>query len=89
MIIFQSYDRLLCLLNPKVNHQRYERTNGGLSHWIYHMRYGKSAFKVEIYRRTYWTMFLSDMIYMLDCQRVAACSSINSSRGDSMAWFSK
>ena len=40
MIIFQSYDRLLCLLNPKVNHQRYERTNGGL-HWIYHMRYGK------------------------------------------------
>ena len=29
------------------------------------------------------------MIYMFDCHSVAACSSINSSRGDSMAWFSE
>ena len=42
-------------------YQRDERTNGGLWHWIYHICDGKSAFKVEIYRRTYWTMFLSYM----------------------------
>jgi hypothetical protein len=49
MIIFQSYDRLQRMVS------------GGLWHWIYHICDGKSAFKVEIYRRTYWTMFLSYM----------------------------